>query len=105
MPSFQAIRTAVIRLAGMRIEAPGDQPVSSSVQSPIAVPNAKVTRTTSQYQLSRAVVLIEWIESVPSRAYQSVNTPASSTAKTVELTQSGTPRASVRLSVSKVPTT
>ena len=46
-----------------------------------------------------------WIDSVRSRAYQMPKTAASSTAKTVELIQSGTPRASVRLSVSRVPTT
>src|SRR4051812_16830651 len=105
MPSRQARKTAARRPAGSRIETPGDQPVSSSVQSPTAVPRAKVTRTTSQYHASREVVLIEWIERVPSRAYQAAKTQASNTAKTVELSQSGTPRASVRLSVSSVPTT
>ena len=46
-----------------------------------------------------------WIDSVRSRAYQMPKTAARSTAKTVELIHSGTPRASVRLSVSRVPTT
>ncbi len=87
------------------MEAPADQPVSSRVQSPTAVPSAKVTSTTSQYQPSRGVVVIEWIESVRSRAYQAAKTAPSRRAKTVELSHSGTPRASVRLSVSNVPTT
>ena len=69
------------------------------------MPRAKVTSTTSQYQPSRCGVLIEWIDSVRSRAYQTAKTQARRTANTVELIQSGTPRASVRLSVSRVPTT
>src|SRR6478672_1634198 len=94
-----------MRPAGTRIDVPGDQPVSSSVQSPTAVPRANVTSTTSQYQPSRGVVLIEWIDSVRSRAYQAPKTAASSTANSVVLNHSGTPWASVRLSVSSVPTT
>ena len=46
-----------------------------------------------------------WIDSVRSRAYQMPNTTASSAANAVVLIHSGTPRASVRLSVSRVPTT
>ena len=64
-----------------------------------------MTSTTSQYQPSRGVVLIEWIDRVRSRAYQAAKTAARRTENTVELIQSGTPRASVRLSVSNVPTT
>jgi len=46
-----------------------------------------------------------WMDRVRSRAYQMPKTAARSTAKRVELIQSGTPRLSVRLSVSRVPTT
>jgi hypothetical protein len=46
-----------------------------------------------------------WMDRVRSRAYQVPNTAASSTLNTVVLIHSGTPRASVRLSVSSVPTT
>jgi hypothetical protein len=51
------------------------------------------------------VVLIEWIDNVCSRAYQRLKTTARRTEKVTELIHSGTPRAWVRLSVSKVPTT
>ncbi len=105
MPDLHAAAMARIRPAGSRIAAPGDQPVSSRVQSPTAVPRAKVTRTTNQYQPSRGVVLIEWIDNVFSRAYHAAKTPARTTAKTALLRASGTPWASVRLSVSRVPTT
>ena len=46
-----------------------------------------------------------WIDSVRSRPYQTPKTTASSAAKTVVLSYSGTPSASVRLSVISVPTT
>jgi len=46
-----------------------------------------------------------WIDRVRSRAYQIEKTVARRTANTVELIQSGTPWPSVRLSVSRVPTT
>lgn len=45
-----------------------------------------------------------WIDTVRSRAYQMEKTVARRTASTSELSQSGTPWASVRLSVSSVPT-
>ncbi len=49
--------------------------------------------------------MIVWMDSVRSRAYQMPNTAASSTANTVVLIHSGTFCPSVRLSVSRVPTT
>ncbi len=48
---------------------------------------------------------MEWMDSVRSREYQRPKTTASRTEKVTELIHSGTPRASVRLSVSSVPTT
>src|SRR3954470_1409956 len=94
-----------MRPRGSRTDFPGDQPVSSRVQSPAAVPRAKVTRTVNQYHASRGVVTIVWIDRVRSRAYQIEKTTARSTEKTVVLIQSGTLCPSVRLSVSRVPTT
>src|SRR6201989_3693217 len=105
MPSFHATSTARISPSGGRTDLPGDQPVSSRVQSPAAVPSAKVTSTVSQYHASRGVVTMVWIDRVRSRAYQSEKTTASSTEKTVVLIHSGTLCPSVRLSVSRVPTT
>src|SRR3954471_16778595 len=94
-----------MRPRGSRTDFPGDQPVSSRVQSPAAVPRAKVTSTVSQYHASRGVVTIVWIDRVCSRAYQSENTTASRPAKTVVLIHNGTLCPSVRLSVRRVPTT
>lgn len=48
---------------------------------------------------------MEWIDSVRSRRYQMAKTTAKATAKIVLLTASGTPRESVRVSVTSVPTT
>src|SRR4051812_8925189 len=104
-PTFQATRTARIRPSGNITDWPGDQPVSSMVQSPTAVPRAKVTSTVSQYQLSRERVTIVWIDKVRSRAYQIENTAARRTPNTVVLIHSGTLWPSVRLSVRRVPTT
>ena len=47
-PSRHASRTAAMSPAGSRTEMPGVHPVSSIVQSPTAVPRAKVTSTVSQ---------------------------------------------------------
>jgi Tfp pilus assembly protein PilF len=44
----QPITIETIRPAGRSTDVPGPQPVSSSIQSPAAVPRAKVTRTASQ---------------------------------------------------------
>ena len=51
------------------------------------------------------MVTMVWIDSVRSRAYQVPKTTARSTENTAVLSHSGTPRASVRLSVRRVPTT
>ena len=48
---------------------------------------------------------IEWIDSVPSDRYQATNTTARAIPNTAELSCSGTPRLSVRLSVTRVPNT
>ena len=47
-PSRQPTTTAVIRPAGRSTDVPGPQPVSSRIQSPDAVPRAKVTRIANQ---------------------------------------------------------
>ena len=46
--SRQPITIETIRPAGKSTDVPGPQPLSSSIQSPAAVPRAKVTRTASQ---------------------------------------------------------
>ena len=47
-PNRQSRVTIASKEAGSRIDNPGPQPVSSSVQSPRAVPSANVTSTASQ---------------------------------------------------------
>jgi hypothetical protein len=69
------------------------------------VPRAKVNRTASQYNASRRRVVMLWIESVCSLAYQAANVTARATVKTTVVVTREMPRLSVRSSVMSVPTT
>src|SRR6266540_1389441 len=77
----------------------------SATRSPAAVPSAKVNKMASQYQASRGRLTMLWIDSVPSRPYQITKVIVSAAANTTVVNSSGTPSASVRLSVISVPTT